>query len=104
KALATDDDLGGLGDGDFVNRNALLLTVAPEDGDYVAVVTSAETNENGVGGYTVRLAGNAVQRTNYGANVSGSLAARGLPTRRGGHLSRFLFAGAWGARGAPTPC
>src|SRR5262249_56079470 len=31
KALATDDDLGGLGDGDFVNRNALLLTVAPED-------------------------------------------------------------------------
>ncbi|HKC84598.1 MAG TPA: DUF4394 domain-containing protein [Blastocatellia bacterium] len=102
KALATDDDLGGLGDGDFVNRNALLLTVAPEDGDYVAVVTSAETNENGVGGYTVRLAGNAVQRTNYGANVSGSIAAGDLQTAAGDFLDAYWFAAQAGDRAQIT--
>src|SRR5262249_29425189 len=100
--LATDDDLGGLGNGDCVNRNALLLTVAPEDGDYVAVVTSSETNENGVGGYTIRLTSNAVQRTNYGASVSGSIAAGDLQTSAGDLLDAYWFAAVAGDRAQIT--
>ena len=100
--LATDDDLGGLGDGAVVNRNALLLTVAPEDGEYVVFVTSSETNEDGVGGYTVRLTGNAVQRTAYGANISGSIAAGDLQTAAGDFLDAFWFAGAAGDRAQIT--
>jgi len=100
--LATDDDLGGLGDGDFVNRNALLLTVAPEDGEYVAVVTSSDSNENGVGGYTVRLVGNAVQRAAYGANISGSIAAGDLQTSAGDFLDAYWFAAAAGDRAQIT--
>jgi uncharacterized protein (TIGR03437 family) len=100
--LATDDDLGGLGDGAIVNGNALLLTVAPEDGEYVVVVTSSETNEDGVGGYTVRLTGNAVQRTAYGANISGSIAAGDLQTVAGDFLDAYWFTGAAGDRAQIT--
>lgn len=100
--LATDDDLGGLGNGAIVNGNALLLTVAPEDGEYVVVVTSSETNEDGVGGYTVRLTGNAVQRTAYGANISGSIAAGDLQTAAGDFLDAYWFAGAAGDRAQIT--
>jgi len=94
--LATDDDLGGLGDGDVVNENALLLTLLQEGGEYVVFVTSAENNENGVGGYTVRLVGNAVQPTSVGANVSGSIGAGDLQTAAGDFLDAFWFAGAAG--------
>ncbi len=100
--LATDDDLGGLGDGVIVNRNALLLSVAPEDGEYVLVVTSSETNENGVGGYTVRLVGNAIQRTAYGANISGAIAAGDLQTAAGDFLDTYWFAAAAGDRAQIT--
>ncbi len=91
--LATDDDLGGLGAGDIVNTNALLLTVLQEDGDYVIFVTSSETNENGVGGYTVRLIGGAIQPTSYGATINGSIAASDLQTSAGDFLDAFWFAG-----------
>jgi uncharacterized protein (TIGR03437 family) len=94
--LATDDDLGGLGDGDFVNNNSLLLTVAPEDGEYVVFVTSSERQPDGVGGYTIRLIGNALQRTSYGANVSGSIAAGDLQTAAGDFLDAYFFAGTIG--------
>jgi uncharacterized protein (TIGR03437 family) len=92
-AVATDDDLGGLGDGDIVNGNALLLTVIQESGDYVIFVTSAETDEDAVGGYTVRLTGAAVQQTTVGANVSGSIASGDLQTAAGDYLDAYWFAG-----------
>ena len=96
KPLATDDDLGGLGEGDIVNENALLLTVLQESGEYVVFVTSAENNENGVGGYTLRLVGNAVQQTSVGASVSGSIAAGDLQTSAGDYLDAFWFVSAAG--------
>jgi len=46
KPVATDDDLGGLGDGDIVNENSLLLTLLQESGEYVIFVTSAENDED----------------------------------------------------------
>ena len=96
KPLATDDDLGGLGDGDVVNENALLLTVLEESAEYVVFVTSAENNENGAGGYTLRLVGNVVQRTSVGASVSGSIAAGDLQTAAGDYLDAFWFVNAPG--------
>jgi uncharacterized protein (TIGR03437 family) len=98
RPLATDDDLGGLGDGDITNENALLLTVLQESGEYVLFVTSAENDENGVGGYSVRLTGNAVQPTSIGANVSGAMAAGDLQTAAGDYLDAYWFAGAAGDR------
>jgi uncharacterized protein (TIGR03437 family) len=98
KPVATDDDLGGLGDGDIVNGNALLLTLLQESGEYVIFVTSAETNEDGVGGYTVRLAGNAIQQTSVGATVSGAIAAGDLQTAAGDYLDAFWFTGVGGSQ------
>ncbi|MCG3159846.1 MAG: hypothetical protein JMDDDDMK_00871 [Acidobacteria bacterium] len=98
KPIAADDNLGGLGEGDVVNNNALLLTVLQESGDYVLFVTSAETEENGAGGYTVRLVGNAVQPASVGANISGAIAAGDLQTAAGDFLDAFWFTGASGDR------
>ncbi|MGH9846117.1 MAG: DUF4394 domain-containing protein [Blastocatellia bacterium] len=98
RLLATDDNLGGLGDGDFVNDNAMLLAALQESGEYVIFVTSSPSNENGVGGYTVRLAGNAIQATSYGANISGAIAAGDLQTAAGDYLDGYWFAGVAGDR------
>jgi uncharacterized protein (TIGR03437 family) len=96
--VGTDDDLGALGDGDFVNKNALLLTAVAESGDYILFVTSSTKNENGVGGYTVRLSGNAVQSAAYGANINGSFAAGDVQTAAGDFIDAYYFTGVAGDR------
>ena len=98
RPIASDDDLGGLGDGDIVNENALLLTALPESGEYVLFVTSATNNENGVGGYTVRLVGNAIQSIGYGANLTAAMAAGDMQTAAGDFVDGYFFAGAAGDR------
>jgi uncharacterized protein (TIGR03437 family) len=98
KLIAADDDLGGLGDGEIVNNNALLLTVLQESSDYVLFVTSSENDENGVGGYTVRLLGGVIQPTSVGATVNGSIAAGDLQTAAGDYLDPLWFAGVAGDR------
>ena len=94
--VAVDDDLGGLGDGDIVNDNALLLTTIQESAEYVLFVTSAEDNPNGTGAYTVRLIGNAMQNIAYGATVNGQIAASDLQTSAGDYLDAYWFAGVSG--------
>lgn len=96
--VGTDDDLGGLGDGDFVNKNALLLTAVAESGDYVLFVTSSTRNENGVGGYTVRLSGNAIQPAAYGANINGTFGPGDVQTSAGDYIDAYYFAGVAGDR------
>ncbi len=96
RAVAADDDLGGLGNGDIVNENALLLTALQETGEYVIFVTSATNDENGAGGYTVRLTGNSIQSIGYGANVSAAIAAGDLQTAAGDYLDGYWFIGAAG--------
>ncbi len=98
RLLASDDNLGGLGDGDFVNDNAMLLSALQESGEYVLFVTSSPSNENGVGGYTVRLVGNAIQAASYGANISGAIAAGALQTAAGDYLDGYWFTGVAGDR------
>lgn len=96
KPVAADDDLGGLGDGDIVNNNALLLTAIQEGGEYVIFVTSADDNPSGVGGYTLRLIGNSMQNIGYGATVNGQIATGDLQTSAGDLLDAYWFAGIGG--------
>lgn len=96
--VAADDDLGGLGDGDIVNDNALLITTIQEAGEYVLFVTSSEDNPNGTGAYTLRLIGNAAQGIAYGATISGQIAAGDLQSSAGDYLDAYWFAGTQGDR------
>lgn len=95
-AVAADDDLGGLGDGDIVNDNALLLTTIQQSGEYVIFVTSADEDAGATGGYSLRLIGNAMQNIAYGSNVNGQIGAGDLQTSAGVYLDAYWFAGATG--------
>ncbi len=91
--IAADDDLGGLGDGNIDNSDALLLTVVAA-GDYVLFVTSADDSPNAVGGYSVKLLGNAVQPLSYGANLTNAnIGGTDLRTSGGTLLDAYWFAG-----------
>lgn len=96
--VAADDDLGGMGDNNFVNDNALLLTVIQESRDYVLVVTSSEDNPSGRGNYTLRLIGGAIQNVAYGATINGQIAVTDLQTSAGDFLDAYSFAGVDGDR------
>jgi hypothetical protein len=96
--VAADDDLGGLGDGEIVNSNALLLTAITETREYVLFVTSSDDNPGGRGGYTLRIIGNSMQNIAYGATVNGQIAAGDLQTAAGDYLDAYWFAGAGGDR------
>jgi uncharacterized protein (TIGR03437 family) len=98
RLTAADDNLGGMGDGDFVNDNALLLSALQEGGEYVLFVTSSPDDENATGGYTVRLTANAMQPTSYGASVNGAIASGDLQTSAGDYLDAYWFVGAAGDR------
>jgi uncharacterized protein (TIGR03437 family) len=97
--VASDDQLGGLGDGQVVNNNALLLTVLRESGDYVALVTSAEGDPNGAGGYRLQLIGNAIRSISYGDQLTdAAIATSDLQTSAGDYLDAYSFAGIQGDR------
>lgn len=96
--VAADDDLGGLGDGDIVNRNALLMTAFSESREYVLFVTTSDDNPDGRGNYVLRLIGNSMQNIAYGATVNGQIAAGDLQTAAGDYLDAYWFAGAEGDR------
>lgn len=98
RPVAVDDNLGGLGDGGQVNNNALLLTVLEEGGDYVLYVTSAQTAENALGGYTVRLLNNPLTQSSIGAMVNGTIGADDVQTAAGDYLDGYWFTGVAGER------
>lgn len=95
--VAGDDDLGGLGNGEVVNGNALLFTML-EAGDYVLYVSSSEDAPSATGAYTVRLVNNAAQAINYGATINGTLEASDLQTAAGVFLDAYTFTGTQGDR------
>ncbi|MFN0123824.1 MAG: hypothetical protein ACKV2V_25255, partial [Blastocatellia bacterium] len=67
---ASDDISGGYSQGQKVNNNALLVTVLPEAGSYLIYATTADSNPNGVGNYTIKFVGNAAQQITYGQNLT----------------------------------
>jgi len=95
--MATNDELGGLGDGDTENHNALLLTVIPVIGDYVIFATSSAFAPPGLGAYTLRLNTNVMQNLSYGANLANaSISTTDIQTSAGDYLDAYWFAGQQG--------
>jgi uncharacterized protein (TIGR03437 family) len=95
--LAADDDLGGLGEGNIDNTNALLLTVLPGSGEYVLFVTSAEDDPNALGGYTLRLMGNVLQPIGDKTNLTNaSITTADLQSSGGDYLDAYWFVGVQG--------
>ena len=94
--IAADDDTGGLGEGNVDNTDSLLLTVLPSSGEYVVFVTSSDDDPNALGGYTLRLIGNAIQPIGFGSTVNGTIATSDIKTSGGDYLDAYWFAGVQG--------
>jgi uncharacterized protein (TIGR03437 family) len=95
--LASDDNTGGLGNGALVNDNALLLTVLRDPGNYLIVVTSADTDPNATGGYQLTVTTDALQAITYGTTTTGAtISNTDLVTSAGDRLDAYWFAGAPG--------
>lgn len=95
--IAADDQSGGYGNGDIQNNNALLLTVLPTPGAYVAFASSSDAEPNGVGQYTLKLLNNVITQISYGQTTNGATIAAGdLQTSLGTYLDAYWFNGAQG--------
>lgn len=95
--FAADDQLGGMGDGKSENNNALLLTVLPDNSEYVIFATSADMDPNGMGNYTLKLLTNVIQPVSYGTTISNaSIATTDLQTSAGDYLDAYWFSGVQG--------
>ena len=95
--LASDDQTGGLGNGVIENDNALLLMVLSNPGNYLIVVTSADSDPNATGGYQLSLATGALQQINYGMPITGAVIGNtDLLTSAGVRLDPHWFAGTAG--------
>ncbi len=92
--VGADDDFGGMGNGDFVNDNSLLINVIPTPGRYVIFATSSDLQPNGVGDYSLTLLNITAQQINYGQSLSSvSIDATDLKTSAGDLLDIFWFNG-----------
>ena len=95
--VATDDQTGALGNGRDENGNALLLTVLADSATYVIFVTSANSEPDGLGGYTLRLSTGVITPISYGANITNGIFAAGdLVTSAGDFLDAYSFSGRQG--------
>ncbi|MDQ3009415.1 MAG: hypothetical protein M3X11_01725 [Acidobacteriota bacterium] len=95
--LAADDQTGGLGSGQDDNNNALLLTVLRDPGDYLILVTSADSDPNATGGYQLGFATGGIQQLSYSPTpVNGSISNTDLITSAGDYLDAYWFVGTAG--------
>lgn len=95
--LATDDQTGGLGNGQDDNNNALLLTVLPNPGTYLILVSSADSDPNATGSYQLGFGTGAIQALSYSATpVSASISNTDLLTSAGDLLDAYWFVGTAG--------
>lgn len=95
--LASDDNTGGLGNGQLENDNALLLTVLRNPGNYLIIVTSADTDPGATGGYQLSVATDALQMLSYGTTTTGvAIANTDLVTSAGARLDAYWFVGTAG--------
>jgi uncharacterized protein (TIGR03437 family) len=108
--LAIDDQSGGIGTPNFFssgtqctldpydNNNSLILTVIPDPGLYVVVVTSSDFNPLGVGSYTLLVKPNVHTPLTYGQTVQGNLETTDIRTSAGTYLDVYAFNGVQGDR------
>jgi uncharacterized protein (TIGR03437 family) len=90
-----DDDFGGMGNGDFVNDNSLLLYLLKDPGRYVVLATSSDLQPVGLGAYTLKLSSITATQLNYGQTVNdASITNTDLQTSAGDYLDVYWFNGA----------
>lgn len=94
--LGSDDQTSGMDSSRNDNNNALLLTVLPEPGDYVILVTSAETDPEGTGNYELELETKEIKQVSYGANISGAISGDSLQSSLGTYFDAYWFTGKQG--------
>ncbi|MCI0337236.1 MAG: hypothetical protein L0226_06650 [Acidobacteria bacterium] len=93
--IGFDEDTGGLGDGDYVNDNALLLNVIQNPGRYVIFVTTEDEQPVGVGAYTLKLTSITAPQLNYGQSVGdATMVTSDLQTSAGDFVDVYWFNGA----------
>jgi uncharacterized protein (TIGR03437 family) len=90
--FAGDDQGGTFGDGNVeVNNNAMLLTVFPDNADYVIYVTSSDLAPNATGSYTVKLTTGNITPVTYPSTTNGSITNTDLQTEAGVYLDAYSF-------------
>ena len=97
--LSFDDQTGGFGSRNLLNNNSLLITVLPDNGDYVILASTADVAPDALGTYTLALTTNVAQQISYGTNLnSASIIGADLQTSGGTYLDAYWFNGTQGDR------
>ena len=97
--VAADDFTGGFGDGKIENRNALLLTVIRQPGDYVAYATASDDNSEGTGRYTLLLKTVEITPLEYSFDtILSDIRPSDVQTSAGDYMKLYSFRGTQGQR------
>lgn len=95
--LASDDISGGYSNGQKVNNNALLLTVLPENSDYLIFATTADSDPDGLGNYSIKLLSNVITPIAYGANLTNAaITTSDIQISTGDYWDAYWFQGTQG--------
>ena len=97
--VASDDFTGGFGNGKFENKNALLLTVIKQAGDYVAYATASDDNSGGTGRYTLLLKTVEIPPLAYSFDtIVSDIRTTDVQTSAGDYMKVYCFRGFQGQR------
>jgi uncharacterized protein (TIGR03437 family) len=97
--VASDDISGGFSNGNKVNNNAMLVTVLPQNDDYLIFATTSNTNPDGIGSYTLRFTTNVITQINYGTNLTNAaITTSDIQISTGDYWDVYWFQGTQGDR------
>ncbi|HWQ34387.1 MAG TPA: hypothetical protein VNQ79_16180 [Blastocatellia bacterium] len=95
--LASDDISGGYSNGQKVNNNAMLLTVLPENSDYLIFATTADSDPDGLGNYSIKLLSNVITPIAYGASLTNAaITTSDIQISTGDYWDAYWFQGTQG--------
>lgn len=95
--VGSDDISGGYSNAQFVNDNALLVTVLPETADYIIYATTSNVDPNGIGSYTLKMTANVMTPLTYGTSLaSAGITTSDLQTSAGDYWDVYWFQGTKG--------
>ncbi len=99
--VSSDDFTGGLGNGEFANKNALLLTMLTDPGEYVFFASSSDDNSEGTGSYSLTLNVVPMKLVDYSLTpLSGNIGTTDIQTSAGDYLKVYWFHGTQRAESA----
>jgi uncharacterized protein (TIGR03437 family) len=97
--VASDDISGGFSNGNKVNNNAMLVTVLPQNDDYLIFATTSNTNPDGIGSYTLKFTTNVITQINYGTNLTNAaITTSDIQISTGDYWDVYWFQGTQGDR------